>query len=304
MSVERAGVVKYPGLFICPSLDAVFRAARDSQISASMVSPMYFSPRRPYEPEQTKLPDYNICPRTVTFKVPGTDNKTVTCLDFQQNPERNAAYKEDTCPETNAKTFWFQDDDTTPAPPQYYAAFATENQLEMALKVTYDPVEPLVAMLYSTSTQRQPPKTFEEFRDEFALIDFERATLPVSGQLALSFTKRITDDFPDSRDCSVERFSSETRVYAFFDPPKPPDPTRYVSVIMGYSDLLVEKICHVPVKGLTDVFGIIGGGIGLTVAITLLLSAFVQHLTGLRGGAGDGRSVNAGPDFTQLPSHA
>jgi len=291
-SIVDVAQIDFPSVMICPSVEALSRTGSYQPVnSVYMTSPSTVNPGLPWDTKVTEKP-YKICPGRVNFTSP--DGKVASCIEFSKNSFTLSTTIFDNGCDQQATTSQYQlvDGEVTP-----WSTTTADTVIELTDVFTdANNHLPMVALLYSDSGNSifKRPKNFEEYRKQFSVSVADRVLIPLMATTNLYVKKYIRDDFPKDSTCNVDDYETQQDNWGFEVPTaspvvtnctgQPADCVPYLiiptvsTIFITYDSLAVTTTCHLSKHPLVfgDVLGIVGGGIAVVLAITLLLSKIIS----------------------------
>lgn len=210
---------------------------------------------------------------------------TVQCFDLQQAPEYRAqTATPPTCDHSATTAYYFTSNGQPLPSPTAWVANNAEASVSLPLfymvGVAVD--APLLVLLYSGSTEGQPPTTFARYRSIFSLSALEQVLVPKSSSVVVYVEKRVRNPVSSNSasDCNQDAFDARVHLQELF--PGPPDPTagNMQQMVLSYNRMLEVHECHQPRYGVFQAIGIIGGGCAIVLGSTMLLTKASAYACG------------------------
>jgi len=302
-AIVDAGSLLFPGIMICPSSEALHaaNATLTPVVSVTVTGAAALNPYLPWEKATDGFQPFYLCPAVVNFISPeGADVPPITaqCVDFVQNP----TYSPDLtspfslCDPTATTGQWGSSDPAIAKNLNPWMINVEDTVLEATIYTNDEPTKglgqtpkPMVALLYSGKSMFAKPKAknFDDYRKIFSLSAADRVMVATAANTNLYVKKYIRDRYPRDTSCDVDDFETQQDIWARLYPPcgcnndsGGGDDKSTVfgsSLYVTYDSLAVTTTCHLTKHPLVfgDVLGIVGGGVAIVLACTLLLSRVV-----------------------------
>jgi hypothetical protein len=298
----------FPGLMICPSVEALHNSNATLTGGVVGVTLPTYAVINPFLPwgDSSGSGTYVVCPAVVRFTSPATGDVpviTAQCIDFTQTADENPDLVNNPSCDQNLKKSQYArlvDKDPTVVP---WVANSADNvilieglQSNAELVNTGENPKPNVALLYSDKSMFRKPgavnpdKAFDDYRKIFSLSVADRVLVAQSAYTNLYVKKYIRDKYPTGTTCDIDDFETSQDTWARLLPTcncgnnnntnstdSPVLPASTLSIT--YDTLTVTRTCHLSKHPLVfgDVLGIVGGGVAIVLAITLLLSRVISY---------------------------
>jgi len=303
-AIVDVGSILFPGLMICPSSEALHAANATANpiLSVSMPFAAFLNPYLPWEKPADGFKPYVVCPIVVNFTSPIDGDVppiTAQCLDFVQFPTYSQGLSSALCDPAATVGQWGSLDSAADPTVNPWLVNVEDTVIEMSLLTNDEPTgnslgqtpKPMVALLYSGNSmfRRPRPGNFDDYRKIFSLTAADRVMVATAANTNLYVKKYIRDRYPKDTSCDVDDFETQQDVWARLYPRYIPPSTNSSggddskSTVFGsalfltFDSLSVTTTCHLTKHPLVfgDVLGIVGGGVAIVLACTLLLNRVV-----------------------------
>jgi len=318
----------FPGLMICPSAEALHgvNATLTPVVSVTVTGAAALNPYLFWEKSTDGFKPFYLCPVVVNFTSPADADvppRTAQCVDFVQNPTYNPSLVSafSICDPTATTGQWGSSDAGVDKSINPWLISVEDSVIETSLYTNDEPTgglgqtpKPMVALLYSANSMFRRPKNgdFDGYRKIFSLSAADRVMVATAANTNLYVKKYIRDRFPKETSCDVDDFETQQDIWARLYPPQTPcgcnntddnnppggddsKPNVFGSTLsITYDSLSVTTTCHLSKHPLVfgDVLGIVGGGVAIVLACTLMLSRVVVWCASRGETSGEDRYKN------------
>jgi len=262
--------ISYPSMMICPSSDSAFKVPNTTVVSVT--SRLATFQENSFGSQKSS---YEVCPVLTKFHT--RTGVEVDCVDFQMNPTKGQGL---TCDDSAKTGTWLQTPDQTP-PDHPWSAVDTQSHVTIILTTQAVTSFPLIASFYTDNSFNEIPIPGDtaSYESLFSIGTPQRILLPLGSTTAINMHKYVRDNYPDDRDCSYDSYGVHTQILNWSPETNfstSSDNVDFVTVYFSYDDLISTKECHLSVMGFAEIVGIVGGGIAIVLACTILISKGVE----------------------------